>query len=1175
MAAVGNANSVAVKLPAPKAAPSSSAGAYQAFHTSEAAAGKPSVQRANANLASRAIAAQPLAAFHAEEAAPLPKLKTSSKGVIPVSTGRLAAIMSPAAAIQTSENLAKGGGGVVGRLLGQISQLPASTLEGVTQLGGAGYQAVAHGNLHPLGHLLSSAVTNDPIVRAISEGSLKPLGQDPLGTLLDASIAYGGVGKLAGAVARSGRVGATLKDAAALGSREPFIAAPEVPGSAVARAYSPNVFTKIAQKARDAREGGTGRVDVAKANAAIRRQVAMAHTAETGQRGADEAAIVKGMAGAKAPLGPEERNVASIAAGFGIGPEEFPALRAEMERSPVPIDPVKAAQREENIQMLRDAEAKYAGGNFDMIGTGNATEVHDALRAPLEIQKRLEGLRADTEMERALDKRRALLEPNVHPLKQATTDPLLRQAFKDAKDQAKTAKENLATATRERAATLGQYSGASRTLSDITKKIPVAPNTDPLLSHALDLRKILDETLGPTKAYHDARVAYHEEAAANATKALQEARKAMASKKIPKDTAMIEDPTVPQMTHGNLKGMRVRPIEPADVAEIRKNDPFVQSFVSMRNPDVEGAQSMQTLLGFPNDVTVPAETGGKAYTGEAILGGDFRPGWSLMTNSLIRDNRAVSALREWRNFLDRWSIPNDKGFATHASRDAAAAAAKEYKDRTGLDTAMLTDQNGGIHLVPKAAADELRRQWSRDQPKGLERAIVKGNRLFRKTVLPYSVKLPVMHQVENTTRIAALEKGNVLRAIPDYMRGRAILRQAGPIERARLQSLVTPGSLSRAGAGGEAEDLGRLAVDRSAPAAAIHAAGSAIGEAGTQIIRAQRAMEHAAQTTALGAHARQLLQEAGHSWLDANTNVTRYVDELRQGFANPATVERAAASMHRWLGQYNAFTGRERAFLRMAPFASWYMNAAKLVFLHLPRDHPLFSALVHDVNLATQQDWAAQHAGLPADLQSAASVGPNAWLDIGKFTPIGVQPATLQGLGQTAAGLTLPYLSSPALAIAGKDPFMQDLKGPNAAFGEGSSPTGIESGGEGTKQAALSAVEQLLEAVGGPLNDASRLIYEHGGTFYNTATPVLHLASGGLVGNADVKPGSTSQARGFLNLPAAIDRVLDPFHPTTFGSAGAVKPIPIVPGAVTPLTGGITPSSGGITPISGGITPGG
>jgi hypothetical protein len=133
---------------------------------------------------------------------------------------------------------------------------------------------------------------------------------------------------------------------------------------------------------------------------------------------------------------------------------------------------------------------------------------------------------------------------------------------------------------------------------------------------------------------------------------------------------------------------------------------------------------------------------------------------------------------------------------------------------------------------------------------------------------------------------------------------------------------------------------------------------------------------------------------------------------------------------------------------------------------------------------------------------------------------------------------------------------MSDLKGPNTAYGQSASPSGIQSGGAGTRQAALSAIEQLVEGLGGPINDISRAVYEHGGTFYNTDAPALHLLSGGQIGSVAVKPGSTKQERGFLNLPAAIDRVLDPFHPTTFhlGSAGT-NPLGKPEGHIGPSSG--------------------
>ena len=114
---------------------------------------------------------------------------------------------------------------------------------------------------------------------------------------------------------------------------------------------------------------------------------------------------------------------------------------------------------------------------------------------------------------------------------------------------------------------------------------------------------------------------------------------------------------------------------------------------------------------------------------------------------------------------------------------------------------------------------------------------------------------------------------------------------------------------------------------------------------------------------------------------EANTTVSKYSEDLAKGLADPAEAQRAAQWMHKVDGQYTAFTGNVRQALRFMPFGSWYANAARLVMVTLPRDHPLFDELLQGVAKYQSPQWNQQHAGLPQDMQDSLKVGPNAFED--------------------------------------------------------------------------------------------------------------------------------------------------------------------------------------------------
>jgi hypothetical protein len=432
--------------------------------------------------------------------------------------------------------------------------------------------------------------------------------------------------------------------------------------------------------------------------------------------------------------------------------------------------------------------------------------------------------------------------------------------------------------------------------------------------------------------------------------------------------------------------------------------------------------------------------------------------------------------------------------------------------------------------------DELESQFKADHPTTMK-ILTKPNQWLRNTVLAFSTKLPIMHFVENTTRTALME-GDPYRALIrtplDIARGVKLRGAMDDAQAARSAAIHTPGSLSHSGSGAIGEDAGRLALDETDPVkrAAIQFTHAA-GQIPHTIISFDRALEKPAEYAALGAHSRTLLQEWGHSWLETNTQVSKYTDDLAKGIATPEEAQRAAQSMHKVDGQYNAFIGIARRALRFFPFGSWYVNAARLVMVTLPRDHPLFDALLQDTARHMNPQWQQQHAGLPEDMQSSLKVGSNAYEDFGKFMPIGITSPTLSGVESTAQQLAVPWFSGPLLNLVGKGPFMADLYGPNTPFGQSAPPF--------KSDANLAALESLAEEFGGPTNDFARAVFGHGGTMYNTDTPVLHLAG---IGSVAEKPGSTANQPGPLVriLGPAVDRALDPFRPTTYGAASTNLP---------------------------------
>lgn len=1020
----------------------------------------------------------------------------------------------------------------------QILSLPATTLQGVEQLGIAAAPAftghIGQAWSNEL-HLLGQAVSSDPFVRAISTGSTKPLAQNPLGAGLDLTGVYGLTGSGLGAVARAGALGDTLKTAAAVGGREPLLAAPEIAGSAVGHGYSGNLFTKAIQQTWDRYRDQNAlprQMFGLRSRQLLQKQVALQHTGRVGMRADDERTVVQTLTKAAKGLGPEERAVTPLLVGTGGGRHVLDLhLQNMLNEGDVWANATKET-RAAAIKATQAAIAKDDAGQFDWAGVNRVAEAYHGLRASVEQKMIALGKLSEEQAANRVEMDRALLEPNVHFFEHPTTNPALQQMVRHLAQESRDASKELKIATAAREHYLGRHAGASNALAQLRAATPVDPATDALMNRMLDMRGMIDASHPGIKAFHELNVSRAQERADAAAQAVEAARNALNQEKL--SGTVIEDPTAPPIPSTNkyYGNMRVRPITAEDYRAIRERDiaegkgPSYGSYVRRTNPDRILPSDMFQSLHSRREPLVTLAEQGKKYTGEALISGDYRADFSELGRQLLADLHRAHGIAEDKAFLDRYSLPNDEGLKAWNNSIDAQNAADAYTSRHGLPMTVMKDYEGTWRALPETAVRELRRQRETDYPTALGKLITKPNAIFRKTVLPYSPKLPVMHTVENISRTAALEKMNPVRTVLDYRRFRNFLRILPDEERAKWEQLVTPGSMSRSGTAGEVENVTRVAGQHSLPVEGVRQVMRGLDHTSTTIIKGQRWLEKRAQTVAGGAYLRTQLREMGVGFKDAELAVNKYSQKLADGLASEADAERAAQMMHRVYGQYNAFTANSRYALRLMPFAPWYINAARLVFQVLPRDHPLFSALLQDINQATQKGWTQQHAGLPADLQTALNVGPNAWLDVGKLTPIGIPSVNTSGLAQ-GASLFAPWATGPALAAAGIGPFGQALKGPGMGYGQ-SYAGGIFN--TNTPGAALTSLleagEQTAEEFGMPLNDIARLLFGHGGTLYNTDTPVLHLAG---IGSVATKPGTAGKGIG-----PALNKVLNPFHATDY-----------------------------------------
>jgi hypothetical protein len=1068
-------------------------------------------------------------------------------------------------AVHLAEGIAPTAAKVGLNLGSDIVNLPKNTLTGVE----GATAAFIHDELHPgeksqLLPMMEHAITGDPIVHGITTGDFSGLVNHPLQGVLDATGVYGLAGRAGGALARTGALGDTAKAATQL-ARPARELAPGIEGTQLLRHYSPNAMTQAIQKAADAK--GVSRP----ASGLIRRQVAQFMGPQRSQLANDVTAKAKGLKAAK-PAGKEEAAVAPYLAAFGGGRASLEQALANLnrEREAGILHPTTEATNLQHAQAIEAALAKDDAGKFNWDAAQHAATTYVAQQAPIEAQKAALNLHTVPEMERALAKQYALQRvPGTKFLEKPIVHPDDIAELRAAKSTVNTAQKELNQAKVDHATRINETTDLERQLQKQERTLTGAKaraGMDAMRQNTSDaaLRRLAaadehQERLSDFKTQlaqqRQDRVAQGVDEIAAKKDALQAAKEDLRNlQNAPRrklDGLVIHDPTATPVPGGALKGQRLRMLPTDDVKAIMSSNGDNPAYLRMTNPERERPLMISELRA---DRGQSAAATGKEYTGKAAQVGDWRPGYSAMQKSQIGDVWKVGTARMERGFLDRFGMKSadgqyftDSATAARAAHDYAIANPKAPPLVPTADVLAGADK---YLLVPKPARDEMRGQFKLNNPSAPAKVFLGANRAFRNTQLPTSPRLPVMHTVENITR------GALAGATPlDWLRARQVLRGMAPEDAQRLQDLATPGGLGGSQHQLNVEDFGRIASHPLEDQSRIRAAAPAIARtwenAAQRIIGWQRFLESHAQTAALGVHMRKQLQEFGHTWLDANTTVKRYTDELARGYSDPKLAEDAANYIHKTMGQYNNWTARQRwVITRATPFAPWYVNAARLVFAGLPAGHPLASALIQDVRQATAQQWNAQHSGLPADMQSSLKVGPGAWLDVGKFTPIGIEKNPVS----EAASLVLPQYAGALHAVLGQDPFGGDFRGPDTAYGKQEMKGGLL--GDQAPRAALQALDQILESFGGPLPLVARAVEQGNSSAYNTSMPML--------GQVALKPGTNHSG-----LLGPVDKELNPLHPTYFTPSG---PSTSSTSTVKTIKGGglKTIKGGGLKTIKGG-----
>jgi hypothetical protein len=272
---------------------------------------------------------------------------------------------------------------------------------------------------------------------------------------------------------------------------------------------------------------------------------------------------------------------------------------------------------------------------------------------------------------------------------------------------------------------------------------------------------------------------------------------------------------------------------------------------------------------------------------------------------------------------------------------------------------------------------------------------------------------------------------------------------------------------------------------------------------GKGFFAANHRLEQIPQKAAVGRQARRDVQEFTGSWLKGLAMGDEAAKEAANGLVNTSTQQRYARYMDEFLGKYSRWSPTSRRLIQSVfPFVPWSLNSARFVYWTLPAHNSAKTAALIKAAAVSQEAWDEAHADTPdyaEDLKYAPRTKDGGYRDVFRYTPGGFTIPLSQGDFSGLQEPLLPQLSGVTKALAGKDPFGNDLVDSKGRRGKDTNTLGI-------------AARQLYESVGGPLSMIRRL-REGGSTGYADSTFY----------SPKVKPGTKHMS--------GIRRTLDPFAP--------------------------------------------
>jgi hypothetical protein len=427
-----------------------------------------------------------------------------------------------------------------------------------------------------------------------------------------------------------------------------------------------------------------------------------------------------------------------------------------------------------------------------------------------------------------------------------------------------------------------------------------------------------------------------------------------------------------------------------------------------------------------------------------------------------------------------------------------------------------------VVLLPEQVVNQLKAQQQVSSAPGRVGNVAAD--VFRRTVLPFSLKWLTGNTVEAGVRLAAVGAGpNALRI------GRGLLKEMDSIDREqaiRVRAALTGGLLY----GNRGLTVRRFAehfegTALATPAKAlgvaghlpvVHQLGQLMKHYTDGVFHFNRLIESSAQYAALGKYAKREMQEMTGSWLKATRAQQAALHDVAHGLLDSKNVHDAARYIDETLGQYSRFSPSMRRFIQSAaPFLPWYLNSVRWVLWTLPGKHPIKTAVMALAANNLQADYDASHKNLPPGSLRGDIVAGGKPYPSSRYTPFGAFGPVLGGGSEQLTALVDPlfpqfkgaFLAAFGLNFAGRAARID----PKSKGSQGEVPLAVK---------ASMAVNSLLEAFV-PVLGIARRVEEGGSTPYDNSTVL----------SPKTKPGTKVPG-------GAANRILNPVRPTALKARG-------------------------------------